>query len=258
MENSSDAARVVVITGAGSGLGRAMTIAAAAGGHRVMLAGRREAALDGTARLCHEAGAASRDVAVAPTDVTDPAAVAALFEATEQRFGRVDVLINNAGGNASPGSADELTLEDWHAAVAVNLTGAFLCAAEAMRRMKAQRPQGGRIINNGSIAAHVPRPRSAAYTTTKHAVTGLTRSIELDGRGFGIRCTQIDIGNAATPMTARMADGVPQPDGTLRAEPTFDPAHVGALARYLVELPLEVTMPYATIAAAEMPWIARG
>ncbi len=257
--------RVVVVTGAGSGLGRAMTTELVFGGHSVVLAGRREGPLQESIALAAQQAAdravpldlADRMLAV-PTDVTDPLAVADLFEATVSRFGRIDVLINNAGGWAAPGAADELSPADWDAAVAGNLTGSFLAAAEAMRRMKRQDPQGGRIVNNGSISAHVPRPRSVAYTTTKHAITGLTRSIELDGRGFGIRCTQLDIGNAATPMTERMADGVPQPDGSTRPEPTFDPAHVGRLVRYVAELPLEVTLPYVTIAAAEMPWIARG
>ena len=259
------APRVVVLTGGGSGLGRAMALALLPGGHRVVLAGRRPDALQETVALAAQEAAdkglpldlADRVLAV-PTDVTDPDAVTTLFEAAVGRFGRVDALINNAGGWAAPGSADELDPADWNAAVAANLTGSFLCAAEAMRRMKAQVPRGGRIVNNGSISAHVPRPRSVAYTTTKHAITGLTRSIELDGRGHDIRCTQLDIGNAATPMTERMADGVAQPDGSVRPEPTFDPAHVGRLVRYVVELPLEVTLPYVTIAAAEMPWIARG
>lgn len=248
----------VVITGAGSGLGRAMTRSVAGAGHRVVLAGRRASALEETKELCVADGAAANALLVAPTDVTDPAAVEALFDAAVGSFGAVDVLVNNAGGRSPVGSADEVSLTDWQDAVAVNLTGTFLCTAEAMRRMKAQTPQGGRIINNGSVAAHVPRPRSVAYTSTKHAITGLTRSIELDGRGVGIRGTQIDIGNAATPMTERMAAGVPQADGTVRVEPTFDPAYVGEMVRYLVELPLEVTVPFVTIAAAEMPWIARG
>ena len=257
--------RVVVVTGAGSGLGRAMAVALVFGGHSVVLAGRREDPLQETIAVAAQEAAdrgvpldlADRMLAV-PADVTRPEQVAALFDATIGRYGRVDVLVNNAGGWAAPGSADELSVEDWQAAVTGNLTGPFLAAAEAMRRMKAQDPRGGRIVNNGSISAHVPRPRSAAYTITKHAITGLTRSIELDGRGFMIRCTQLDIGNAATDMTARMADGVPQPDGSVRPEPTFDPAHVGRLVRYVVELPLEVTLPYVTIAAAEMPWLARG
>lgn len=259
------APRVVVVTGAGSGLGRAMATALVFGGHSVVLAGRREDPLQETIALAAQEAAdrtmpldlADRMLTV-PTDVTVPEQVGDLFDAAVGRFGRVDVLINNAGGWAAPGSVDELSPEDWQAAIAGNVTGSYLAAAEAVRRMKAQDPQGGRIINNGSISAHVPRPRSAAYTITKHAITGLTRSIELDGRGHGIRCTQLDIGNAATDMTARMADGVPQPDGSVRPEPTFDPAHVGRLVRYVVELPLEVTLPFVTIAAAEMPWMARG
>jgi len=245
--------RVVIVTGGGSGLGRAMALALLGGGHRVVVAGRRAEALDETLIM----GQAGDHGLAVPTDITQEAAVDSLVKTTLERFGRLDVMINNAGAGVG-GAADEVSPDDWRAVVETNLTGTFLCAAAAMRVMRGQDPQGGRIINNGSIAAHVPRPRSVAYTATKHAITGLTKSIELDGRECSVRCTQIDIGNASTPMTAGMPAGVPQPDGSLRVEPVFDPAHVGDLVRYVVELPLTVTLPFVTIAAADMPFIGRG
>ncbi len=248
--------RSVVVTGAGSGIGRAVSLALLARGHRVTLAGRRAERLTETVEL---AGAGARDrVVVVTADVTDAAQVSAIFDAAVAGHGRVDAVFNNAGSWGSPGAVDEITVEQWREAVDLNVTGTFLCAAEAVRRMKSQSPQGGRVINNASISAHVPRPRSVAYTTTKHAITGLTKSIELDGRGYGVRATQLDIGNAATEMTSGIARGAVQADGSKRAEPTFDVTHVGELVCYVVELPLDVTMPWVTIAAAEMPWIARG
>ncbi|GAB3309822.1 SDR family oxidoreductase [Epidermidibacterium keratini] len=205
------------------------------------------------------AGPDARDRTVVVTaDVTDPRQVESLFDAAVAAHGRVDAVFSNAGSWGSPGSVDEISAEQWREAVDLNVNGTFYCAAEAVRRMKSQTPQGGRVINNASISAHVPRPRSVAYTTTKHAITGLTKSIELDGRGYGVRATQIDIGNAATEMTSGISKGAVQADGSKRAEPTFDAAHVGELVAYVVELPLDVTMPWVTIAAAEMPWIARG
>lgn len=282
--------RVVVITGAGSGLGRAMALALARGGHALALAGRRREALEETAALA--AAAASEDTAratrdidaatardagdpdateptdpnaseagqilVVPTDVTVAGDADRLVEAAVTAYGRLDALVNNAGTGVGGGTIDEIDDAAWEQAVAVNLTGYFRCARAAWRQMRAQNPSGGRIINNGSIAAQVPRVGGLAYATTKHAVSGLTKSLEIDGRGLGIRCTQIDIGNASTAMTARMGEGIAQPDGSRRVEPTFDPGHVGELVRYVVELPLDVTMPFATVASAEMPWLARG
>ncbi|WP_225984219.1 SDR family oxidoreductase [Epidermidibacterium keratini] len=246
----------VVVTGAGSGIGRAVSLALLARGHRVALAGRRTDRLEETVGM---AGPDARDRTVVVTaDVTDPRQVESLFDAAVAAHGRVDAVFSNAGSWGSPGSVDEISAEQWREAVDLNVNGTFYCAAEAVRRMKSQTPQGGRVINNASISAHVPRPRSVAYTTTKHAITGLTKSIELDGRGYGVRATQIDIGNAATEMTSGISKGAVQADGSKRAEPTFDAAHVGELVAYVVELPLDVTMPWVTIAAAEMPWIARG
>ena len=193
-----------------------------------------------------------------PADVTEPESVAALFAAVQQRWGRLDLLVNNAGVFGPAGPVDEIPVADWRRAVDTNLTGAFLCARQAVRMMKAQQPQGGRIINNGSISAQVPRPGSAAYTATKHALTGLTKSISLDGRPFGIACGQIDIGNAATEMTARMASGVPQADGTLAAEPTFDARHVADAVLYMAGLPLDANVQFLTLTATTMPYIGRG
>lgn len=229
-----------------------MALALAEGGHQVVVAGRRQAALDETITLCGGAALA------VPTDVTCSDDVDRLVATSVEAHGRLDVLVNNAGSFAGGGPIDRVTDADFETALAVNVTAYVRCARAAWRQMVAQSPQGGRIVNNGSIAAHVPRPGGVTYTTTKHAVTGLTRSLELDGRDVGIRCTQLDIGNALTDLTSRMERGVPQPDGSVRPEPTFDPAHVGRLIRYVVELPLEVTMPFATIAAAGMPWIGRG
>ena len=246
---------VAMVTGAGSGLGRCISVALLGAGWRVAVAGRREAALRETLD-----GASAPDGAAlaVPADVTEPESVAALFTAVQQRWGRLDLLVNNAGVFGPAGPVDEIPVAGWRRAVDTNLTGAFLCARQAVRLMKAQQPQGGRIINNGSISAQVPRPGSAAYTATKHALTGLTKSISLDGRPFGIACGQIDIGNAATEMTARMASGVPQADGTLAAEPTFDARHVADAVLYMAGLPLDANVQFLTLTATTMPYIGRG
>jgi NAD(P)-dependent dehydrogenase (short-subunit alcohol dehydrogenase family) len=244
--------RVALITGAGSGIGRAVAIGLAADGFTVVLAGRRVDALDETA------SSISTDSLVQPTDVRDVASVDALFEAVDARFGRLDLLFNNAGVGAPAVPLDELSLDHWRRAVDTNLTGSFLCAQRAMGMMKRQDPPGGRIINNGSISAHTPRPNSAPYTATKHAITGLTKSIALDGRDFGITCGQIDIGNAESPMTARMADGVPQPDGTRRPEPTMDVDDAARAVRYMASLPAGSNVLFMTVMAAGMPFAGRG
>ncbi len=247
--------KVALVTGAGTGVGRAAVLALLGDGYRVVLAGRRIDALEQV--IAESAVAAGQALAVA-TDVSNPDSVAALFERTASTFGRLDVLFNNAGVGAPPINLEDLTLAQWKAAVDTNLTGAFLCTQHAFRIMKDQTPRGGRIINNGSISAHVPRPNSAPYTSTKHAITGLTRSTSLDGRKYDIACGQIDIGNAATPMTARMATGVPQPDGSVRAEATMDVAHVGETIRYMAALPLDANVQFITIMATKMPFIGRG
>ena len=247
--------KVALVTGAGTGIGRAAALSLMRDGYRVALAGRRTDAL---LQVIAEAGVdADRAIAV-PTDVTDAASVAALFERTERTFGRLDLLFNNAGVGSPPVELDELTLEQWRAAVDTNLTGAFLCTQHAFRIMKRQTPRGGRIINNGSISAHAPRPNSAPYTSTKHAITGLTKSTSLDGRKYDIACGQIDIGNARTPMTGRMATGVPQPDGSVRAEPLMDVEHVGSAIRYMASLPLDANVQFMTIMATKMPFVGRG
>jgi len=246
---------VAVVTGAGSGLGRCIAQALLAAGWQVAVAGRREDPLRET--LASAAGPDGAGLAV-PTDVTVPESVAALFEAVHERWQRVDLLVNNAGMFGPPGAVDEISGEQWRQAVDTNLTGAFLCAHHAVTMMKAQDPRGGRIINNGSISAHVPRPHSAAYTATKHAITGLTKSISLDGRAFDIACGQIDIGNAATDMTARMSQGMPQADGSLAPEPTFDAEHVADAVLYMASLPLDANVQFLTITATKMPFIGRG
>jgi NAD(P)-dependent dehydrogenase (short-subunit alcohol dehydrogenase family) len=243
------------VTGAGSGIGRAAALALLGDGYRVVLAGRRRDRLAETARL---AGRRRRRALVVPTDVTDAAAVAALFERARRAFGRVDVLFNNAGLGAPGVPFDELSVEDWERVVDVNLTGAFLCAREAFRVMKRQRPRGGRIINNGSISAHAPRPRSAPYTATKHAITGLTKSLALDGRPWDIACGQIDIGNARTELAARMARGVPQADGSVRREPLMDVALVGRAVLQMANLPLDANALFVTLMATKMPFVGRG
>lgn len=242
---------VAVVTGAGSGIGEAVARGLLDAGWRVALAGRRADRLDAVA-------AGHTDALAVATDVADPDSVAALFAAVRERWGRVDLLVNNAGTFGPGGTVDEIAVDAWRDTVAVNLTGSFLCAREAFAAMRAQDPQGGRIINNGSISAHVPRPGSAAYTATKHAITGLTKSLSLDGREFGIACGQIDIGNAATDMTAGIATGARQADGTTRPEPTFDVAHVAEAVTYMAGLPLGANVQFLTIAATAMPWLARG
>jgi NAD(P)-dependent dehydrogenase (short-subunit alcohol dehydrogenase family) len=242
---------VAVVTGAGSGLGRVVATALLDAGYRVALVGRRRVALAETAGG-HQAAL------VVPADVTDEQSVAESFATVRAAWGRVDVLFNNAGTFGPSGTVDTLSTADWRACVDTNLTGAFLCAREAFAMMRAQHPQGGRIINNGSISAHVPRPGSAAYTATKHAITGLTKALSLDGRPFGIACGQIDIGNAATEMTAGFAEGARQADGSVRPEPTFDPSHVADAVRYMVGLPLEANVQFLTITATTMPFIGRG
>jgi NAD(P)-dependent dehydrogenase (short-subunit alcohol dehydrogenase family) len=245
-------ARVAIVTGAGSGIGRAVAVALLQDGYRVALAGRRREALEETARL-----GGGQSLAV-PTDVTDPAQVAALFGQTKGAFERLDVLFNNAGMSAPPVLLEDLTFEQWKAVVDVNLTGMFLCTQAAFRLMKEQRPQGGRIINNGSISAQTPRPNSAPYTATKHAVTGLTKATALDGRKYDIACSQIDIGNAATDLTEKMTKGVPQANGTVSVEPRMDVAHVARAVLYMANLPLDANVLFMTVMATKMPLVGRG
>jgi len=247
--------RTALVTGAGSGIGRACAIALLADGWQVVLAGRRAEALRETATAAGADGA--RALAV-PADVTDPAAVEALFAATTRAFGRLDLLFNNAGTGAPAVPLDELTLAQWQNVVDLNLTAAFLCTQHAFRVMKAQQPRGGRIINNGSISAHAPRPMSAPYTATKHAITGLTKASSLDGRAWDIACGQIDIGNAATDMTERMVAGVLQPRGDLMAEPRMDVRLVGDAVVHMANLPLEANVQFMTIMATKMPFVGRG
>jgi NAD(P)-dependent dehydrogenase (short-subunit alcohol dehydrogenase family) len=239
---------VAVVTGAGSGIGRHVARALLGAGYRVALAGRRADALRETAE----------DALVVPTDVGSPESVERLFEEVRRVWGRLDLLVNNAGTFGPPGTVDEISPADWQRTVDTNLTGAFLCAHHAVRMMKEQRPQGGRIINNGSVSAHVPRPGSVAYTATKHAITGLTKSLSLDGRPYDIACGQIDIGNAATEMTAGIAEGARQADGRVAPEPTFDVEHVTRAVLFMASLPLDANVQFMTIAATKMPFIGRG
>ena len=245
--------RVAIVTGGGSGIGTAAALALAGDGWTVVLAGRREGPL-------REVVAAHPDLALdaVPSDVTDEESVRALFATTLERHGRVDLLFNNAGMGGPPRELDEIPLDEWRAVVDLNLTGAFLCTREAFGIMRRQDPSGGRIINNGSISAHSPRPRSIAYTATKHAITGLTKSTALDGRPYGIACGQIDIGNAATDMTAAMSDGVPQADGSLRPEPRMAADDVGRAVAYMASLPLEANVATMTVMATAMPFVGRG
>jgi NAD(P)-dependent dehydrogenase (short-subunit alcohol dehydrogenase family) len=247
--------KVAIVTGAGSGIGRAVALALAADGWAVALAGRTRAALEDTAGRGDGLAGQLRAV---PTDVTDEASVRALFAATRQAFGRLDLLFNNAGRNQPEAPIDDLPLEQWRAVLDVNLTGTFLCTREALRLMKAQAPRGGRIINNGSIAAHVPRPLAAAYGASKHGVTGLTKATSLEGRGFDIACGQIDIGNAATEMTEGTAKGALQPDGSVRPEPRIGVEHVARAVLYMASLPLDANVQFMTVMATEMPLLGRG
>lgn len=250
MEESN---KIAIVTGAGSGIGRAVAMALCQDGWTVILAGRRKEALEVTAKAC----GIGRATAV-PTDITNPAEVKSLFQQVNEQFGRLDLLFNNAGVNAPYLPLEDLPLEEWQRVIDTNLTGAFLCTQEAFRMMKTQKPMGGRIINNGSISAHVPRPLSVAYTASKHAVTGLTKATSLDGRNFHITCGQIDVGNAGTDMTKKMSSGVLQPDGSVRPEPTMDMADVGKAVAYMASLPSETNVPFMTIMANQMPYMGRG
>jgi NAD(P)-dependent dehydrogenase (short-subunit alcohol dehydrogenase family) len=251
----AQSSKVAVVTGAGTGVGKASALALMKAGFSVALAGRRPEPLEATVKEAEAMGA--RALAV-PTDVGDPASVRALFERVKETFGRLDLLFNNAGTGAPAIPMEELSFEQWKKVVDANLTGSFLCAQAAIRMMKEQNPQGGRIINNGSISAHTPRPFSAPYTATKHAITGLTKSISLDGRPFNIACGQIDIGNAATPMTQRMQKGVKQANGSVEVEPTMDVAHVGNTIVTMANMPLDANIQFVTVMATKMPFIGRG
>jgi len=247
--------KAAIVTGAGSGIGRASALALLKAGFHVALAGRRADALEATRSA---AGDGADRVLVVPTDATDPAAVKALFATVKEKFGRLDVLFNNAGTGAPPVPLDELTVEQWRTVVDINLTGVFLCTQQAFALMKSQSPRGGRIINNGSISAHAPRPFSSPYTATKHAITGLTKATSLDGRAHDIACSQIDIGNAATEMTERMKKGVPQADGSMAVEPTMNVQHVADAVVHMASLPLDANVQFMTIMATKMPFVGRG
>jgi NAD(P)-dependent dehydrogenase (short-subunit alcohol dehydrogenase family) len=247
--------KVALVTGAGSGIGRACSIALAHAGFTVALAGRRADALEETLYAIRETGGKGKAIV---TDVRDANSIAALFADVKTSYGRLDLLFNNAGAGTPPVPMEDLTLDQWRAVVETNLTGPFLCTQHAIRMMKEQAPQGGRIINNGSISASAPRPNSAPYTSTKHAITGLTKSTSLDGRKYNIACGQIDIGNAETPLTARMKQGVPQADGTLKPEPTMDVAHVANAVVYMASLPLDANVQFLTVMATQMPFVGRG
>jgi NADP-dependent 3-hydroxy acid dehydrogenase YdfG len=251
----STSPKVAVVTGAGSGIGKAVALALAGEGYSIVLAGRRADRLQDVVREGH--AHAARLLAV-PTDVADSESVKALFAKATEAFGRVDLLFNNAGIGAPGVPLDELTVEQWRAVVDTNLTGAFLCTQRAFAIMKRQTPRGGRIINNGSISAVVPRPQSAPYTATKHAITGLTKSTSLDGRAHDIACGQIDIGNASTELAAKMAQGVPQANGTIAVEPLMDVAHVARAVVYMASLPLDANVQFMTVMATKMPFIGRG
>jgi NAD(P)-dependent dehydrogenase (short-subunit alcohol dehydrogenase family) len=246
---------VAVVTGAGSGIGRQVALSLLGAGCRVVLAGRRREALDA---VRSQAGPRAASALVVPTDVRDQASVRALFATVWDAYGRLDLLVNNAGTFGTPAPLEDLPLEQWQLLVDTNLTGAFLCAQEAFRMMKEQEPSGGRIINNGSLSAHVPRPHAVGYTATKHAVTGLTKTISLEGRRYKIACGQIDVGNAATDLTAGMSQGVLQADGSYAAEPTIDVEHVASAVLYMASLPLDANVQFLTIMATAMPFIGRG
>ena len=246
--------RIAIVTGAGSGIGKSVALTLLKDGYSVALAGRRKDALEQSAK---ESGAGARALAV-PTDVSDPQSVKALFAKTKQSFGRLDLLFNNAGVNAPGIPLEDLTVDQWRNVVNINLSGMFFCIQEAFRMMKDQNPRGGRIVNNGSISAHAPRPNSAPYTSTKHAVTGLTKCASLDGRKYDIACSQIDIGNALTEMAARMTKGVPQANGEIKVEPTMDVQRVADAVLHMASLPLDTNMQFVTIMATKMPFVGRG
>jgi len=247
--------KAAIVTGAGTGIGKAVALALLRDGYRVALAGRRKEPLEASLA---EAGVATGRALAVPTDVSDPESVRALFARVRDGFGRLDLLFNNAGVNAPGISLEDLSVEQWRNVVDINLSGVFLCIQEAFKLMKTQDPRGGRIINNGSISAHAPRPNSAPYTATKHAITGLTKSASLDGRKYDIACGQIDIGNAATEMAARMAKGVPQANGTVAVEPLMDVQHVASAVLYMASLPLESNVQFLTVMATKMPFVGRG
>ena len=247
--------RIALVTGAGSGVGRAAAVALARDGWHVVAVGRRAQPLAETVDECERQGGSGSAVSA---DVSDPDSVAVLFDQVRADHGRLDLLFNNAGTAAPPVPIDELDFEQWQRVLDVNLTGSFLCARQAFRLMKSQDPSGGRIINNGSVSAHVPRPNSAPYTATKHAINGLTKSLSLDGRSFGITCGQIDIGNALTPLTTRMSEGVPQSDGSIKPEPTMDAADVGRAVAYMASLPADANVLTMTVMANGMPLVGRG
>ena len=247
--------KVAIVTGASSGIGKAVAVALLKEGYRVALAGRRKDRLE---QAVAEAGPAGAHALAIPTDVADHQSIRALFARTKEAFGRLDLLFNNAGIGAPGVPLEDLTYEQWKAVVDTNLTVSFLCTQEAFKIMKSQNPRGGRIINNGSISAHVPRPNSAPYTSTKHAITGLTRSTSLDGRKYDIACGQIDIGNALTDLAARMASGVPQANGTVAVEPLMDVAHVASAVLYMASLPLDANVQFMTVMATKMPFEGRG
>ena len=247
--------KIALVTGAGSGIGRAVALKLQSAGYSVVAAGRRAAELERTAAAVSSSGG---QIVPVVADVSNPDSVKVLFERIREMFGRLDILFNNAGATAPGIPMEDLTYEQWNAVISVNLTGAFLCAKEAIKLMKTQNPRGGRIINNGSLSAHVPRPNSAPYTVTKHAITGLTKCISLDGRKYDIACGQIDIGNAATEMTENMASGVPQANGTMMVEPRIDVQHIGDAVLYMAALPLEANVQFMTVMATKMPFIGRG
>ena len=247
--------KIAVITGGGSGIGRCAALALAGDGYSVVIAGRR---MDALHEVVNDGKELHGELFPLQTDVRDPGSVQSLFQFVRERFGRIDVLFNNAGVMSPPVLFEELTFEQWTAAVETNLTGSFLCAQEAIKLMKSQNPMGGRIINNGSVSAHAPRPNSAPYTSTKHAITGLTKSTSLDGRKYNIACGQIDIGNAATDMTKRMKDGVPQADGSTMIEPTMDVDNVSRAILYMANLPPDANAQFLTIMATKMPYLGRG
>ena len=247
--------KVAIVTGAGTGIGKAVALTLLKDGYRVALAGRRKEPLDKT---ISEAGEAAARALAVPTDVASPDSVRALFSLAKQKFGRLDLLFNNAGVGAPGVPMEDLTFEQWKNVVDINLTGMFLCIQEAFRVMKAQDPRGGRIVNNGSISAHAPRPNSAPYTATKHAVTGLTKVASLDGRKYDIACGQIDVGNAETPLASRMKDGVPQANGEVRPEPLMNVEHVADAVVYMASLPLDANVQFLTVMATKMPFVGRG